>query len=374
MSMLDAPEYKSDHFVNREEEVGLVTKTAESLARQERLKERAFLFTGQRGSGKTWLLQHLSDVLSSEWQTEAQVALIDLYKLHKVSEPRDFVREVMLEFASQTRAQAGQVSYAEKASVPLERWAEWLVHDVRQMAVQSRFLTLLLDSVYESDWDCLELLEDALLGPLVVEPNVLVVMAGQGKPFPWRVPEFWVYGKAQELQHFNETQVQEMLQKIGGDGEKAKRIFQLSGGYPFVAWMLSQHAVAEYQDALEVALDYMLPENVADLRDDLDALCVLDAFDEDRIVDFTACDYSEAARILNRLVGPKLAWYEQASRGYVLDKAIRQVLVQLLKIKDPHRWQELHEKAQSLYEEWAAQYGVEWKTEAEYHAERLKEV
>jgi hypothetical protein len=374
MLMLDAPEYNSDHFVDREEEIELVMALARSLTRQESLEKRTVLFTGQRGSGKTWLLQHLEDVLENKWGTRAQAVLIDLYKWLDVSKPEYFVREVMLEFASKIRAQAGQVSRAEKARVPLERWAEWLVHDVRQMAVQNCFLTLLLDSVYESDWDCLELLEDALLGPLVVEPNVLVVMAGRGKPFPWRLPELWLYSRAQELQHFDKTQVQEMLNKVGVGKENARRIYQLSSGYPYVAWMLSQRDAAEYQGALKSALVYMLPADIADLKDKLDTLCVLRAFDRDRIEDFIDCDRSKANELLGYLIEPRLTWYEQSMCGYVLDEAIRYVLEQLLKMEEPHRWRELHEKAQALYENRSRQYGDGWKVEAQYHADLLKEV
>ncbi len=366
--------YNPAYFVNREEETRLVRETAQSLAQNGSLKERAFIFTGQRGSGKTWLLHHLKDMLKEEFEKKARVVLIDLSKWSDLSAPEAFVCEVMSDFTQQIEAQARLMNDEEKESVPLDQWAEWLVHDVRQIAEQGRFLVLLLDSVYEAEWNHLSTLEDDFLGPLVVEPNVLVMMAGRGKPFPWRLPELWLYGKPQELEPFDdESQIREMLHKMEGEEEKAAQIHQLSDGYPYVAWMLSQRDATEYQIAMAEALDYMLPPEIVDLRDKLDTMCVLRAFDEDRIETLLSCNHSEAAEILNRLAEPKLTWYEQARRGYVLDDAIRYVLEQLLKIKNPQQWQQLHEQAQSLYEDWSREWGEEWKAEAQYHSQVLKE-
>ncbi len=360
-------------FVNRKQEVDRIAKVAGDLAKGISTQERLCSFTGQRGCGKTWLLRHLKDALEKQWGAQVRTALLDLSKWHDLPDSEDFAREVMAAFALQTDAQAGEVTEKEKAEISLQRWAEWLVHDVRQIASQGHFLAILLDSVYEVGWDRLQLLENVFLGPLVVEPRVLVVIAGRGKPFSWRLPEVWFYGKTQELEPFDKRYVKEMLNNMGVQDEgRVREIYQLSGGYPYITWLLSQYEIVQYPEVLAEALDYLLPSEILEKKGLLDTLFILRSFDEDRIAALVPCDWSEAHEILDDLKEARLTWYELGRRGFILDGAVRHVGEQLLRMKKPQTWRTLHEKARDLYRKWVEQYGKEWDTEMEYHSQVLK--
>ncbi|HID63144.1 MAG TPA: ATP-binding protein, partial [Anaerolineae bacterium] len=57
------PEYSPDKFVDRETEVNLVLERAHTLAEGRTVDRRVVIFTGERGTGKTWLLAHLQTEL-----------------------------------------------------------------------------------------------------------------------------------------------------------------------------------------------------------------------------------------------------------------------------------------------------------------------
>ena len=51
--------YNHDQFVDRTDEVQLVLSKVQRLPRNDSLKRRTVIFHGQRGTGKSWLLQEV---------------------------------------------------------------------------------------------------------------------------------------------------------------------------------------------------------------------------------------------------------------------------------------------------------------------------
>jgi len=126
-----------------------------------------------------------------------------------------------------------------------------------------------------------------------------------------------------------------------------------------------------------------LLKSVADLRPYFQALCVLRAFDEDRMAPLLATwfsddpakwDYQRCRRIREDMVATRLVRW-RGGQGYVMDEAVRTVLENALREAESERWRVLHQAACDLYTCWVEQYPTareRWQPEAEYHQGRLQ--
>jgi len=377
------PQYDPTWFVNREREIRLVLDKAAAIAGGEPVRERAIVFWGYRGSGRTWLLRRLTELL--EEIPGMTSAYLDL--AWYTSQPiEEVIRDLFVRAAGSIWGpDSDQASlYSRAVDIPFSTVAAWLIRDVRDF-LQERALVLLLDHVYESDWELLELLEDEILALLAVQPHVLIVMAGRGRAYPWKTPELRLYTEEHYLQPFDEPLTEKQLKKQTPEAvARTPQIYQMSQGYPLGNYLLATRPTVA--QAMQEVVDALLDGVPARERSWLEALCVLRAFDEERIPILVAAyfddpairnwPYKEVRQVRDRLLQTALLRWSEDAGGWELDQAMRPVLEKYLEQSKPDVWQRLHCAAYRLYRYWEKQYPDEqqrWQDEARYHAKRLRD-
>jgi len=120
-----------------------------------------------------------------------------------------------------------------------------------------------------------------------------------------------------------------------------------------------------------------------ELREAFEALCVLRAFDDDRMSpllgiyhgDPAAWTPEKCAPIRMAMVRTRLTRWAKDRSGYVMDEGVRRILEWLLRESKAELWRQLHSAAYRLYEEWARLPGPAkqcWQDEAAHHAAELE--
>jgi len=334
--------------------------------------------------GKSWLLSHLVTKIA---QLEVFIIyLIDLAPYRTRDPLRDPLYEVMDILKAFARTVLGEdklpgATPAEMSRALMERMRRRL---------QDRPLTLLVDSVYESDWRLLAALEDYLLGPLAIEPRVLIVMAGRGRPYPWKTPELRLKADFWDLQPFqDEKMTEEQLRRQRPKAlEKAAKIHELSGGNPLANRLLAEHddPTLALDQVIQGMLETVAYERQKIMREYLEALCVLNSFDEDRIPTllavyyhdntYAAWGYAQARDVRQEIVKWSFARWDETQGGYVIDELTRSLIERYMKTAEMERWRKLNCAAYRLYENWVQNYPRSkdrWQRELESHANKLIE-
>ncbi|GAB4534963.1 MAG: hypothetical protein Kow0063_18630 [Anaerolineae bacterium] len=375
------PDYSPDKFVDREEETNKVMEKVDALVQGLALDRRTIVFTGERGTGKSWLLAHLRDRMKERGGITAFLLNLDDYA---AEDPLLAVMGVLKKFASDV------LGRQPVTGVTLAEVSRALIPEVHR-TLKTRPLAVLVDSAYESDWKMLAVLEDYFLGPLAVEPEVLVVMTGRGRPYPWKTPELRLKAEFEDLRPFEkpETTTQQLQRQKPEAVPKAEEIHQRSGGNPLANFLLAS-SYENLAQALDQVIKGLLETVPADQRDPvrryLEALCVLRTFDEERIPAMLAAYYkdptyrtqpfAQSRRVREAIVRWAFARWDETQGGYVIDEVIRTFVEHYLREDKTSRWQALHCAAYRLYERWAADYPQSrerWQQEVDYHAARLHE-
>jgi hypothetical protein len=246
---------------------------------------------------------------------------------------------------------------------------------------------ILVDQAYESDWKLLSELEEYLLGPLAVEPRVLIVMAGRGRAYPWKTPELRLFAEFRKLGPFTDPiQTAEQLQKQISPqaAARAEEIHNQSGGNPLANYYLGNNV------SLDSVINYLLqvvpPDSQKLAREYLEALCVLQAFDEERIpamlaayygdLSYLKWSYAQAREVRDLLVKAAFARWNEDAGGFVVDSQTRKIMEGYLYTDQKERWRQLHCAAYRLYRQWIEEYvraREHWQAQASYHAQHLRE-
>ncbi|HHH41472.1 MAG TPA: hypothetical protein ENK56_05655 [Chloroflexi bacterium] len=380
------PDYHPERFVNREQEINLVVGRAREIGGNQIVRRRTIIFAGERGSGKTWLLRHLAEVtlppsdhpIGNRLEgTGAHAVYLSLLDWHQVAH---LIRALGEQVA---RWQGGTSLFPRERDAPLDDLSRFLRQDVERLVHQTP-LVLLVDHVYEADEALLAELERRLLAPLATLPRVLLVLAGRGKPHPWVAPELRLYVEERTLAPFDvETTKAQLERQVPDKAGQASQIQQRSRGYPLANYLLA--AGDDLAAVIEVILDHVESE----ARTYLEALCLLRFFTEDQIRVMLAAyhdddryrhwEYRKAREVRDRLLTTALTHWDSERGGYVVDEAVRLLLEQHLRERDPRCWQRLHCAAYQLYRSWAETYPqagahrADWAAEADYHAQALRQ-
>lgn len=364
------PEYSAKKFVTRPE-VEEVLGKIRTLVQRGELPKRTIAFSGERGTGKTWLLRHLAEKIKSEIQN-TRVYFLDI-------KSDTTARSVLEDFR-------GLVLGLKNGLAQTSTEASRQVMQELRAFFSTQFLVLLVDQAYESDWKLLGEIEEYFLGPLAIEPRVFIVMAGRGRAYPWKTPELRLYAEFRKLGPFPDVkQTAEQIDKQAPEAKtRAEEIHQLSGGNPLANFYLAKGA------SLDTVITYILEviprESQAQAREYLEALCVLQAFDEERIPTMLAAyhndpaylrwKYAQTRLVRDLLVKAAFARWNEDAGGFVLDSQTQHLVENYLKRERPDQWRRLHCAAYRLYRNWMEEYARardHWQAQANYHAQKLRE-
>lgn len=368
---LSPPSYSPAKFVDREDELGQLDRILESG------EKRAVVFRGERGVGKSWLPAHW------EWRlrkrTDLQVLRLDL-KEYTGKEPGWATADIIRRIGERIGVDGKPLG------ADLAEMSRTLLQHIRKT---DKRLILILDHVYESDWTLLALLEEYLLAPLIAEPRLFVVLMGRGRWYPWRTPDLTLRAGRVVIEPLDEKATREQLEKQAPQSlQQFEKIHRLTGGNPLANYLLAtEPRPAQVSEAVIESLLETVPEEYRQtVRQYLEALCVLRAFDEDRIPEMMAVytenpsyrewTYAQARQVRDELIRWALAQWDAEKKAYVIDRIVRQLMELHLKQNRREKWVALHQTAIRLYERWAGEYPAtasRWEEEKQYHQNCLKE-
>lgn len=376
MVAIRLPAYRRDRFVNRAPELKMVREAVTRLL--EGGETVPLVFTGERGTGKTWLLWHLRDMLAEEpFRDRADVAYFDLRAI--LTEHRD--DQEPLRFAYYLLFRLADLSGRTRRELGITA-AEVSYNVMQAVAGQEKPLVVLVDHVFEvadERWEPVRTVERYVLGPLATLANVLLVLTGRGRPYPFASPELRIDAKWVELKPFDRDTTEEQVEKLDPEAAaRAAEIHALSGGNPLVSAIVCREP--EREEALEKAVAALVEAVPEEERDK--ATVLLMALSPLRIVheafvgpmlttyDRSMGDYPshEAVRLLLRWAF--LNW-DTHKHLYVLDEQVRRVVENYLQVTKEEVWRSLHEKAVEIFSKWAEASPV-LKEELAYHEQVLK--
>lgn len=345
---------------------------------------KAILFRGERGYGKTWLCFHLHRTILPDFPNLTSL-YIALFRL-----PAEYTLEEKEEWVIPAAAQQ-ETLQPEKICISLMTWIceqleipyphdptliearRALVGGVESKFTETRALVLILDSVFEADWELLETVEENMLAPLAELPNVFFIMTGRGRPYPWISPALRLGMEEETLKGF----------PIGQLTRGNKQIDDLSGGSPLVGYALMQtdDPIRALDEVAEYLLEVIPPSlERRRLRDAFEAFCVLDEFREGEMEVMLKAYYEAKKQVMppypirdvrDDLLKTYLFRWEGG--GFRVDASLRNVLQNYLKHHQPELWTQLNCAAYKIYLSYAERY-QQYQTEYERLAAPYKSV
>lgn len=414
-SSLENIAYMPELFVNRCQEIKLVEHMAQDLIQGKINQAGIAVFDGVRGIGKTWLVTHFQEVVipTIPGATSLLFSLFPTPKeynqqnkeFNELIDPEEHDFEKIIRVIVERVAKHVGTDIA--ANVALRELTFWLARDVERRFIdregkandQDSILVLILDSVFEADWNLLAQLERNLLTPLAALPRVMIIMTGRGRPYPWESPYLKsLYSPSEDeyegLVPFTPQFTRQQLEKLEAfnphvralDEERIQEIEVLGGGLPLITALLAQATDVKevLDDMAEILLEFIpQQEDRKTTRQYFEALSVLDGFREAEIAPMLAAYFNDQdfpswsikrirQEIRDRLQKTHLIRWKD--HKFVMDQSIQVVLMNFLRVNQPETWQRLHCQAYQLYNQWAQEnrrYRDFYLERANFHAEAL---
>ena len=374
--------YHQDLFADRQDIIDLVRSSVERLRQGSPPDRRVVRCYGVAGSGKSWLLRHLQQILQGD--CPGVLAL----RLCLARDPAHLANDSAWTYLPSSSVDAAII-------VPLLPWLIERVIEARgatpawtgvtndpqrlserlgnELATTRRPLVLLVDGLDEHPSEVIQAVEEYCLLPLLQRRDVLLVLAV-------RLPPSYVYAWSRELVFhsqdlllgpFSLSDAQDQLEKAARvcplpsiSPTQADEIVSKGGGYPqnnFALASALDRATGKWPDPAYIfrtEADRLLAPVDPHLRLAFEALCVLRQFDEYGMADWLqAYGLSSPSSITpTDLTRTRLATWDNRAKAYVIDEALRRLLENALYFKDTSRWRALHEAARSFYQGWMADY------------------
>lgn len=407
MSSITIPSYSAEQFVDREESIELVENTIEKMIKKDRQAFRTIIFEAERGSGKTWLAQHITHYVLPKYpqingifvclrpsHENHQVHEHELY-LDEFKQPRDrnedqFVEQAALRTTAWVARQFGALR-AETSDI--RELSRWIIETVEK---SENIHALVLDSVYETSWLLLGELEKYILLPLAALPNVLIILTGRGRRYIWESPDLNLNAEGRRLEPFNVQDARLLLERQLGirriSDNRIQEYIEITGGTPLALLIVAQDDATI--EAIEQAANELLvvsSRSDLELREFFEALSPLQQFREEQIEpllkayyrakndtskenwikEWKLPDYRKQVR--DRMLDTNLLRWEKG--GYVMDRALQHLLQAYLAKGHRKVWNALNQAAYSMYSKWAVQfqdYRVYYEGQAKIFSDRVQ--
>jgi len=378
MSMPLLPAYSATGFIDRVREVTLVRNRLELLLERRIVEKRTFIFTGQHGIGKTWFLLHLHHELRCI--RDVRVFYLDLAPYLKNLPPQVALLQICTVISHELLAGISN------PHTGLDAATDFVIHEIKKSLKTEQVLVILLDTVFEAPGDLLGTLENYLLARLAIEHNVLMVLAGRGREYPWKTPELRLHAEFHKLELFTKAATeQQLLKYVPNSFNRASEIYQISRGNPKTTLLLAtnEDSVAVLDRVIEEMLPPVDQAERTLMREHLEALAIPRGFDQGHLPYLLNAYYSlqktyprrELRFILDRLLEPGLIYWNTEQLTYTLHEAMRNLLLHYLRREKPALWRKLHECCIALYQSWVdarSSGGQQWQKELEYHQFELE--
>ena len=388
--------YQPGHFVGRGKELDIIKEKVRSGLDGAPIPKSVIHIWGPPGIGKSWLLQHLAHEYNSGPQDQigpspkkcgtlaAQVDFRDLELSQK--NPLSIAQVVAGIFDQLQRpdpngslpeeTKAFQAKYEQFKQSPngageipglLECFLEYV-----KWLTECYVPLLLFDGVEKLPSDDFFWLEREIIAPLARTDRVLFVIASRKELPRWK--EFSVRQRLEvwELQGFDLQTTQEQLTRYALPEEAAREIYPYTFGYPYAnqilgaAWQEGKPSAEKIPIFLSQIEKELLENAVLEReRDILRALSTLRRFNVEsarrflkQAVDpeFGALSDGYYLRLFEMLEQAGLVFWNSEQRGYVCSREVRGILQSRLRLAEPERYQELHQHALEMYQQWIEHY------------------
>lgn len=373
--------YRDELFVNHDSEIELVEDAVSAAVEREAERKRAVTFYGERGSGKTWLMRRLGNLLPKDF-VDKNVEVLSLFLAPPPVEPVPAPDEPRW-FAVESESTMAEAVVLEAVKWVCRRWAilhdpnagldeltYWLGRDLPRKT--DRTYVLLVDSVFEVNRDWLPRFEDHLLAPIASLENGLVVMTGRGAPFPWRSVPLRNDHCERVLAPFSEHAVADQLHSnhLNDDPARVALIRKLGGGYPLNSYILAQADPPSLalDKLIRVLLEFVQRPQQSQASEALISLCVLERFREREISSmltfYRICfepsepapkfAAEDARRVRDVLLENALVRWE--IDGYTINASVQIAFRSYLCYRNISLFEYLIDRAEAMYLEWADKY------------------
>lgn len=382
--------YNSTLYVNRLETFGSeapstiveeIVSVADALAldKQHPIQNRTLIISGEQGTGKSWLCRHLhrtvfaknpnvrSFLIAFDAIAEDAVAQELLLTKQSLNRPHESIVNDIVMWLSEKLNASRRYTNPDDATKSI----------VEVISKYSGAVVFVWDAIFEQNWDLLELLETYLLASLAHTPNVLQVMTGRGKLYPWDSPQLRVHARYCQLRNFDVTQTQQQIEKLGHPCtfDRLQSLQDQSLGNPLINLLLVDKNINSEQ-----LLDEILKPVDVPIRDYLRALAVLeDGFREDEVrtllramadsteekAEISRWNLAQVRKIRDQLIATRLVRWDDGH--YIIDSGVRAIIVGILQKKDRNRYETLLRAAHEMYQDWADKYKERYKESAAYY-------
>ena len=368
------PAYTKEAFIERDSEISEVQSALEQTDQTHRI--RTIVFRGERGNGKTWLALHLHRTILAN-NPKAYSIFINLSTFpEKYKQGQNkfewYLDTSELAMKSPENIVEGLMNWLLKI-LEIKPASETSLGGMKQDLINSldqkrddRIFVLIVDSVFETNWKLIEILEEYLLAPVASLQRTLIIMTGRGKTYPWISTYLRVESKERFLETFNKIELieKQLARQYPQKKIEADQILQLGGGNLMANYILGTED--NPRKSLNNVADYLLSVLPSEssgktARAALEALCLLDNFRDDEIAKMMDADNNSSSisldevRLLrDRLVQAQLMRWKDG--GFELDPSIRVVLQNYLYVVKPEKWEHLKARAYAIYDELSDRY------------------
>ncbi len=383
------PSYDPDKFITRarQPELERISHSVKQSLRGERIEWPVVNFWGVTGIGKSWLLQHVNYLYQPD-PYKQQKTIVLLYKFENNESAK--LTTLARKLASSLKAQLPpELKSNEEMQRALQQASQGnhhaLIHALDACTAHKLTPIILFDDTEIVNAEAWEQIEKELMEPLVLNGRILFVIAGRRYIPRWR--RFEVRRRVQEphethLAPFSKESVKRLLEKRNYNID-ADILLPLTAGNPRLIYELgselqemsrgetvNQAFIKQHNEPIALILERYQQDLLKNIPEELyPYLCAIiplrayrmealrfmlnEASKEDAYQEWTDGDY---LRILRNLDQTEIVWWNRDRRAYTTDYIARRIINQRQLLADPEVFIQWHQRAVSLYLQWAAEY------------------